>query len=91
MNASTFNGGAGNPHQSRAAQPTQLYSVGIFDPFEYRSRTPEELNGPSLLTEVTELTGGRAFTVEKCERAAGHRHKNWLGVAQPTPSGIPPR
>jgi Ca-activated chloride channel homolog len=43
---------------------TQLYSVGIFDPFEYRSRTPEELNGPSLLTELTELTGGRAFTVE---------------------------
>jgi Ca-activated chloride channel homolog len=43
---------------------TQLYSVGIFDPFEYRSRTPEELSGPSLLTEVTELTGGRAFSVE---------------------------
>ena len=43
---------------------TQLYSIGIFDPFEYRSRTVEELNGPSLLTEVTELTGGRAFTVE---------------------------
>src|ERR1700739_1738356 len=43
---------------------TQLYSVGVFDPFEYRSRTPEELNGPSLLTEVTDLTGGRAFVVE---------------------------
>jgi Ca-activated chloride channel family protein len=43
---------------------TQLYSIGIFDPFEYRSRTPEELNGPTLLSEVTELTGGRAFTVE---------------------------
>jgi len=43
---------------------TQLYSIGIFDPFEYRSRTAEELNGPSLLSEVTELTGGRAFTVE---------------------------
>jgi Ca-activated chloride channel homolog len=43
---------------------TQLYSVGIFDPFEYRSRTPEELNGPSLLNEVTELTGGRTFAVE---------------------------
>jgi Ca-activated chloride channel family protein len=42
---------------------TQLYSVGIFDPFDYRSRTPEELNGPSLLSEVTELTGGRAFSV----------------------------
>ena len=43
---------------------TQLYSIGIFDPFEYRSRTPEELNGPSLLNEMTELTGGPAFTVE---------------------------
>jgi Ca-activated chloride channel homolog len=43
---------------------TQLYSVGIFDPLDYRSRTPEELNGPSLLSEVTELTGGRAFEVE---------------------------
>ncbi len=43
---------------------TQLYSIGIFEPFEYRNRTMEELNGPTLLTEVTELTGGRAFTVE---------------------------
>jgi len=43
---------------------TQLYSIGIFDPFEYRNRTAEELNGPSLLAEVTELTGGRAFTVK---------------------------
>jgi Ca-activated chloride channel homolog len=43
---------------------TQLYSIGIFDPFDYRSRTVEELNGPSLLAEVTELTGGRAFAVE---------------------------
>ena len=44
---------------------TQLYSIGIFDPLEYRNRTTEELNGPSLLNEVTELSGGRAFTVEK--------------------------
>ena len=43
---------------------TQLYSVGIFDPFEFRSRTPEELNGPTLLNEMTESTGGRAFSVE---------------------------
>ena len=43
---------------------TQLYSIGIFDPFGNRSRTPEELNGPSLLNEVTELSGGRAFGVE---------------------------
>jgi len=46
---------------------TQLYAIGIFDPFGYRSRTPEELNGPSLLSEVTEMTGGRVFAVEKLE------------------------
>ena len=43
---------------------TQLYSIGIFEPFGNRSRTPEELHGPSLLNEVTELSGGRAFSVE---------------------------
>jgi Ca-activated chloride channel family protein len=43
---------------------TQLYSIGIFDPSEYRSRTPEELNGPTLLNEITELTGGRAFAAD---------------------------
>jgi Ca-activated chloride channel homolog len=46
---------------------TQLYAVGIFDPIGYRNRTPEELNGPSLLTEVTEMTGGRVFAVEKLD------------------------
>ncbi len=42
----------------------QLYAVGIFDPLGYRSRSPEELNGPSMLAEITEMTGGRAFPVE---------------------------
>ena len=46
---------------------TQLYAIGIFDPLGYRNRTPEELNGPSLLSEVTEMTGGRVFAVEKLE------------------------
>ena len=41
----------------------QLYAIGIFDPIGIRSRTPEELEGPSLLTEVTEMTGGRVFPV----------------------------
>jgi Ca-activated chloride channel family protein len=49
---------------------TQLYAVGIFDPVRYRSRTPEELNGPSLLSELTELTGGRAFAVENLNELA---------------------
>lgn len=43
---------------------TQLYAIGIFDPIGYRSRTPEELFGPSLLTEIASLTGGRVFDVE---------------------------
>jgi len=43
---------------------TQLYAIGIFDPLEYRSRTREELDGPSLLSEITEMTGGRLFAVE---------------------------
>ncbi len=42
----------------------QLYAIGIFDPYGSRGRTPEELRGPSLLTEITEMTGGRTFSVE---------------------------
>src|ERR1700688_1667389 len=37
----------------------QLYAIGIFDPIGIRSRTAEELNGSSLLSEMTEMTGGR--------------------------------
>jgi len=36
-------------------------------PAGYRGRTPEELNGPSLLTDVTDMTGGRVFSVERLE------------------------
>jgi Ca-activated chloride channel family protein len=43
---------------------TQLYAIGIVDPLPYRSRTQEELYGPSLLSDMTELTGGRAFFLE---------------------------
>jgi Ca-activated chloride channel family protein len=46
---------------------TQLYAIGIFDPLGNRARTPEELGGPSLLTDVTDMTGGRVFSVEKLE------------------------
>jgi Ca-activated chloride channel family protein len=41
----------------------QLYAIGIFDSVSIRSRTNEELNGPSLLSEMTEMTGGRVFPV----------------------------
>ncbi len=41
----------------------QLYAIGIYDEIGIRSRTNEELNGPSLLSEMTEMTGGRTFPV----------------------------
>jgi Ca-activated chloride channel family protein len=40
----------------------QLYSIGLFDAND-RGRTPEEFYGPTLLSEITELTGGRVFAV----------------------------
>jgi VWFA-related protein len=42
----------------------QIYGIGIFEPIASRSRTPEELAGPGLLSEVAEQTGGRSFPVE---------------------------
>jgi Ca-activated chloride channel homolog len=41
----------------------QLYAIGIYDDIGIRSRSSEELNGPSLLSEMTEMTGGRTFPV----------------------------
>src|SRR5207247_2128932 len=38
-----------------------MYTIGIYD--RYMS-TPEEQLGPALLSELTELTGGRAFTID---------------------------
>jgi Ca-activated chloride channel family protein len=40
----------------------QLYAIGIFDAIGNR-RTTEELEGPTLLSEMTEMTGGRVFPV----------------------------
>jgi len=38
-----------------------MYAIGIYDHY---MATPEEQLGPSLLSELTELTGGRAFTID---------------------------
>jgi len=43
---------------------TQIYAIGIYEPVQSRGRTPEELAGPGLLTDVSEPTGGRHFVVE---------------------------
>src|SRR5258708_2828091 len=42
----------------------QIYAIGIFEPASSRGRTAEEMNGPGLLSELSEQTGGRHFAVE---------------------------
>lgn len=39
----------------------QIYAIGIFDA---TPRTEEERNGPSMLGEITDVTGGRTFTID---------------------------
>jgi len=39
----------------------QIYAIGLFDPDG--GPTPEERNGPSLLNDMTHLTGGRTYQV----------------------------
>lgn len=39
----------------------QIYAIGLFEPDG--GPTPEERGGPSLLSDLTTMTGGRAFTV----------------------------
>jgi Ca-activated chloride channel family protein len=48
-------------HKYLKEADVQLYAIGIFDQGEYK--TVEEKEGPELLTDMTELTGGRTFTV----------------------------
>jgi VWFA-related protein len=42
----------------------QIYAIGIYESVGGRSRTPEEMAGPSLLSEIAEQTGGRQYPVE---------------------------
>lgn len=42
----------------------QIYAIGIYEGYSGRSRTPEEMSGPGLLTEIAEVTGGRQYSVE---------------------------
>ena len=41
---------------------TQIYAIGLYDPAGARA-TVEEVNGPALLNEVTDVSGGRTFAV----------------------------
>ncbi|PWU00140.1 MAG: VWA domain-containing protein [Terriglobia bacterium] len=48
----------------------QIYAIGIYEPMGARSRSPEELSGPGLLTEIAEQTGGRQYGVENLAELA---------------------
>ncbi len=42
----------------------QIFGIGIYEPLGSRGRTPEELAGPSLLDDLAQQTGGRAYAVD---------------------------
>jgi Ca-activated chloride channel homolog len=42
----------------------QIYAIGIYEPSGSRTRTVEESNGPALLTDLANQTGGRQYQVE---------------------------
>ena len=48
----------------------QIYGIGIFEGYGSRNRTPEEAMGPSLLNDLAELTGGRAYSIENANELA---------------------
>jgi Ca-activated chloride channel homolog len=43
----------------------QVYAMGLYSSADSRKLSPEERNGPKLLEELSEKTGGRMFTVAK--------------------------
>jgi Ca-activated chloride channel homolog len=63
-----------------------IYAIGIYD--RYMS-TPEEQLGPALLSDLTELTGGRAFTIDNPNDLADVATKNRHRTAQPICARIP--
>jgi VWFA-related protein len=40
----------------------QIYAMGVFEPFAYLGLSAAELSGPRLLSQISEQTGGRAFS-----------------------------
>jgi Ca-activated chloride channel homolog len=44
-----------------------IYAIGVYEAAGVRSRTPEELGGPGLLSDLCEQTGGRHFPADISE------------------------
>ncbi len=63
----------------------QVYAMGIFDSENAPKRTPEERNGPRMLDELAQETGGRHFPVRNlndlpavCERIGNELRNQYL-------------
>jgi Ca-activated chloride channel homolog len=48
----------------------QLYAMGIYSPAASRKLTSEEKNGPQLLSDLAELTGGRMYPAGRADQLA---------------------
>ena len=69
----------------------QVYAMGIFDSEDSPKRTPEERNGPKLLDELADQTGGRHYPVNAldelpsvCERIGNDLRNQYLVGYAPT-------
>ena len=49
----------------------QIYAMGVFQPSVFASLNKEEINGPRLLSQLAEQTGGRAFTASDANDLPG--------------------
>src|ERR1700758_1328716 len=65
-----------------------MYAIGIYD--RYMS-TPEEQLGPALLSDLTELTGGRAFTIDNPNDLADVSTKIWIELRNQYVLGYRPK
>jgi Ca-activated chloride channel family protein len=55
----------GQIKNSLVESDVQLYAMGIFDPDDSPKKRPaEEVRGPSLLSELAELSGGRHYPID---------------------------
>ena len=64
LNEEDHRAAANAKHQLSELSDVQIYAIGIYEPTISRGRTVEESNGPALLTDLAEQTGGRQYQVE---------------------------
>jgi Ca-activated chloride channel family protein len=55
-------------HEAMLEADVQVYAMGIFDPSGTHGRSREQRDGPRLLNDVAEETGGRHFPVQTVDQ-----------------------